>query len=235
MQRSYEKWTSPSLGRPMEFLWYGWSGYPVVMFPTSMGRFFQYEDSGLVRGLAAKIEAGQLQVICADSYDAESWYDEFVPPYERGKRHERYDRYLTDELFPYVRARAKRPDAGVFGCSFGAYHAANVAGRHPDMVTKAVCLSGVFDVHRFLDGYWDLTAYYNSPVAYIANMDESWLARLRRIDWILATGEYDFLAEDNRRFDEVLSQRGIPHYTEIWHGIYGHDWPSWNEAAARLL
>jgi esterase/lipase superfamily enzyme len=234
MQRSYEKWTSPSLDRPMEFLWYGWSGYPAVMFPTSMGCFL-YGDFGLVDGLADRVEAGQLQLVCVNSYDAESWYDEFVPLSERGKRHERYDRYLTDELFPYVRARAKRPDAGVFGCSLGAYHAANVAGRHPDLVTKAVCLSGAYDVHRFLDGYWDLIAYYNSPVAYSANMGEGWITRLRRIDWVIATGEYDALADDNRRFDAVLSQKGIPRHAKIWRGVYGYDCAHCNEAARRLL
>jgi esterase/lipase superfamily enzyme len=235
MERSYEKWTSPELGRPMEFLWYGHYGYPLVMFPTSMGRFFQYEDMGIVACLAEKIEAGHLQVVCVDSYDAESWYDEFVPPAERPERHQRYDRYLTGELFPYVRARAQRAQAGVFGCSFGAYHAANFAGRHPELVSKAVCFSGVYDVRRFLNGYWDLNAYFNSPVDYIANMDQEWVARLSGVEWIVATGEYDSLVEDNRRFGQVLSQKGIPNHTEIWPGVFGHDWPFWKEAAPRLL
>jgi len=235
MQRRYEKWFSPALGREMELLRFGWAGFPVICFPTSMGRFFQYEDMGTVAALESKLEAGQLQLFCVDSVDGESWYNNAVPPEARGKRHERYDAYLTTEVVPYVRNRAERGDLGVFGCSFGAYHAANFAGRHPELSDKAVCFSGVYDVRRFTDGYWDDTDYYNSPADYIGNMDAGWVARLCRVAWVVATGEHDSLVEDNRRFAEVLSSKGIPNHTEIWPGVFGHDWPFWNEAVTRLL
>jgi esterase/lipase superfamily enzyme len=235
MQRTYEKWFSPALEREMEFLRFGRSGYAVIAFPTSMGRFFQYEDTGLVGRLEEKIERGELQLVCVDSVDAESWYNDAAPPAERGRRHERYDAYIRDEIVPYAQECGNRGDVGVFGCSFGAYHAANFAGRHPDVVTKAVCFSGVFDVSRFTDGYWDDTDYYNSPSDYIAHMDDGWVRQLRNIDWVIATGEYDTLAPDSRNFDAVLRRQGIPHHTEIWPGVNGHDWEFWNDAVVRLL
>ena len=235
MQREYEKWYSPALGRDMELLRFGWSGFPVIAFPTSMGRFFQYEDSGTIDALAAKLDAGHVQLFTVDSVDTESWYDEQTAPVNRGKRHEQYDSYIHDEVVPYVRDRAKRDDLGVFGCSFGAYHTANFAARHPDIVDKALCLSGVYDVRRFTDGYWDDTDYYNSPAEFIVHMDAGWVDRLRHVEWIIATGEYDALAGDNRNFDRVLSDKGIAHHTEIWPGVNGHDWPFWNEAVVRLL
>ncbi len=235
MHRSYEAWKSVRLGRTMEFLWFGWAGYPVLVFPTSMGRFFQYEDTGLVERLRAKIEAGYLQLVCVDSVDVESWYNDSIEPALRGARHERYDAYLRDELTPYVQRRAARHDLGVFGCSFGAYHAANFAARHPDVVTKSVCLSGVFDVRRFTDGYWDAIDYANSPADFIADLDDEGSAKLRGVEWVIATGEFDALIEDNRRFDAVLTRKAIPHHTEIWPGIDGHDWQYWNQAVARLL
>ena len=234
MQRTHEAWNSPALGRPMELLWFGWSGFPVLMFPTSQGRFFQYEDTGLVGRLADKLERGYLQLVCLDSIDGESWYNEAAPPALRGKRHEQYDAYLLDEVVPYVRNRAQRGAVGTFGCSFGAYHAANFAARHPEVVTKAVCFSGIYDVHRFVDGYWDDTDYFNSPASYIPNMDAWWTARLGHIDWIVATGEYDSLVDENRRFAEILSAKGIPNHCEIWPGVFGHDWPWWNEAVRRF-
>ncbi|MBD5655040.1 MAG: esterase family protein [Candidatus Eremiobacteraeota bacterium] len=235
MERTYEKWFSPALERDMELLRFGRSGYPVVTFPTSMGRFFQYEDTGLVGRLEEKIERGDLQLVCVDSVDAESWYNEAAPPVERGRRHERYDAYIRDEIVPYAQECGNHDAVGVFGCSFGAYHAANFAGRHPDVVSKAVCFSGVYDVSRFTDGYWDDTDYYNSPAAYIANMNAAWVHRLRGVEWIIATGEYDALAPDNRNFDAVLTRKGIPHHTEIWPGVNGHDWEFWNDAVVRLL
>jgi len=219
----------------MELLWFGWAGFPVLMFPTSMGRYFQYEDMGLVAQLGAKLDAGLMQLVCVDSVDAESWYNESAPPSQRARRHEQYDAYLREEVLPFVRDRAQRADAATFGCSFGGYHAANFAGRHPELVTKAVCFSGIYDVHRFVDGYWDDAIYFNSPTDYIANMDAAWAARLASVEWIVATGEYDSLVADNRNFGALLSAKGIPNHTEIWPGVFGHDWPFWNEAVRRLL
>jgi esterase/lipase superfamily enzyme len=37
MYREYGRWFSPSLGRDMEFLWFGKFGRPVMIFPTSGG------------------------------------------------------------------------------------------------------------------------------------------------------------------------------------------------------
>ena len=110
-----------------------------------------------------------------------------------------------------------------------------MAARHPAAVTKAVCFSGVYDIHRFLGGYWDETDYYNCPTAYIPNMDADWTARLRGIDWVIATGEYDSLADENRNFSGILTDKGIPNHCEIWPGVFGHDWPFWNDAVVRLL
>ena len=52
MQRVYHRWDSPALGRPMELLVFGHAGARVVVFPTSMGRFFEWEDRGMVGALA---------------------------------------------------------------------------------------------------------------------------------------------------------------------------------------
>ena len=235
MLRTHESWRSPHLGRSMEFLWFGWGGYPVIAFPTSMGRFVQYEDMHTVAHLQEKVDAGQMQLVCVDSVDEESWYNNAAPPSERGHRHAAYDAYLRNELIPYVQRRAQRPDLGTFGCSFGAYHAANLAGRYPGIVTKAVCFSGLYDIHRFLDGYWDDVDYYHCPTAYIANMDADWVQRLRDVDWVIATGEHDSLVQANQDFSELLWRKGIPNHTEIWPGVFGHDWPFWNANISRLL
>jgi esterase/lipase superfamily enzyme len=41
-----------------------------------MGRFFDYEDRGIIGVLAPKIECGDLHVFCLDSVDIESWYNQ---------------------------------------------------------------------------------------------------------------------------------------------------------------
>ena len=52
MNREYNKQYSHELGRDMESLVYGHAGQPILVFPTSMGRFFEYEDAGMIRTLA---------------------------------------------------------------------------------------------------------------------------------------------------------------------------------------
>ncbi len=234
MLRRHGAWVSAALSRSMEFLRFGDRGFPVVCFPTSMGSFHQYEDMNTVEYLSDKIEAGYIQLFCVDSVDAESWYNEGAPPAYRAARHAQYDAYLRDEFVPFVQHEAGRGDIGVYGCSFGAYHAANFAARYPDIVTKVVCMSGLYDIHRFVAGYWDDNCYYHCPTAYIANMNEDWVNRLRAVFWTIATGEYDSLVAPNRQFSELLEQKGVPNHCEIWPGVFGHDWPWWNESVRRF-
>jgi esterase/lipase superfamily enzyme len=235
MKREHVSWWSPSVNRQMEFLWFGDWGRPLILFPTSGGRFFENEDFGLVGALADKVNGGQLQIICPDSLDQESWYNKWAHPYDKIRRHEQYDGYLRNELVPYIANRAQRSDLIVYGASFGAFHAANFAGRHPDVVRRAICFSGKYDIHSFLDGYWDDGAYFNCPTAYISNAEGESRDRLASVEWVVATGEHDSLVDDNRHFAGILAAKGIPHHAEIWPGQFGHDWPWWKEHLRRFV
>jgi esterase/lipase superfamily enzyme len=233
--REYNCWLSERLHRQMEFLWFGHAGRPVLVFPTSMGRFHQNEDSGLVGALADMVDAGQIQFVCVDSVDEESWYHKNTHPANRVQRHDQYDRYLRHELVPYIHNRANRKDLVLFGASFGAYHAANFAARYPELAAKAILFSGIYDIHRYLDDYWDDLCYFHCPTAYVPNMDASWTGRLGKISWIIATGEYDSLVQDNRDFSALLCSKGIANHTEIWPGVFGHDWLWWKENLRSFL
>ena len=60
MNREYHKWHSNDLGREMELLVFGHAGVPLLVFPTSMGRFYQYEDFGMIAVLEHKYANGEL-------------------------------------------------------------------------------------------------------------------------------------------------------------------------------
>ena len=109
MRRDYIKWYSPSLHRDMELLAFGDRGFPVVVFPTSGGRFFEYEDRGMVNALAPKIDRGELQVICVDSVDQESWYNRWATSGRPAASPERLRR------LPGAGARALRPQTAPVG------------------------------------------------------------------------------------------------------------------------
>jgi esterase/lipase superfamily enzyme len=235
MYREHVFWHSQSLGRDMEFAWYGKFGRPVMLFPTSAGRYSENEDRGIPESLADKVNGGEIQLILVDTVNDESWYNRHVHPAVRAARHAQYDAYLRHELVPYIFNRAQRGDLAVYGASFGAYHAANFAARYPDVVSRAICFSGIYDIHDQLDGYWDENCYFNCPTAYIPNMDGEWVGKLSRIDWIIATGEYDTIVDKNREFSAILWSKGIQNYLEIWPGVFGHDWPWWRENLRRFL
>ena len=236
MRRDYVRWYSPSLHRDMELLAFGDRGFPAVVFPTSGGRFFEYEDRGMIHALAPKIERGELQVICPDSVDQESWYNRSAHPADRLHRQNAFDAYLVRELAPFVHNRTSWPRFATTGCSFGGYHAINFALRHPDLVTYAVSMSGAFDIpKRFLDGYYDDNAYYHSPLDYLGSLDDPWfLDHFKRSYYVLAVGNHDSLFDQNVKLAHLFGVKSIPHILDVWEG-FGHDWPWWHKMAEKFF
>ena len=236
MNREYHKWFSPRLGRDMELLVFGHAGTPVIVFPTSMGRFFDYENRHMIDVVRDRYETGQLQAFCVDSVDAESWYNKSVPPAQRAARHAQYDQYLVDEVVPFVRARNASSELGVTGCSFGGYHSVNFALRHPDIVNDCVSMGGAFDIHQFLNGYYDDNCYYNCPPDFLPNLNDPWfLDRIQRMRFVLATGETDICLEGNRRLSGIMTAKNLPHDLDVWGEGAGHDWPWWERMVQKFF
>ena len=102
MHRSYHRWHSPNLGRAMELLVFGHAGTRVLTFPTSRGRFYEWENQGLVAALSAQLDAGRVQLFCVDGIDEESWYAWHKWPGDRAWRHVQYDAYLLEEAVPFT-------------------------------------------------------------------------------------------------------------------------------------
>lgn len=220
----------------MELLVFGHGGQPTIVFPTSMGRFYDYESRGMIDAVGHKYESGELQAFCVDSVDTESWYNKAIHPRDRVLRHEAYERYLVDEVVPFIATRAQGRRLGVTGCSFGGYHSLNFAFRHPDLVESCITMGGAADIKQFLNGYYDDTCYYNNPPDYMANLSDPWyLERIRAMRIVLATGETDICLDDNVRMSEVLASKGIPHYLDIWRDGTGHDWHWWRDMARKFL
>ena len=230
MKREYHKWFSGELGREMEMLAFGHDGVPVIVFPTSQGRFYEFEDRGMVGAIADKIEGGRVQLFCVDSVDGESWYNRGVPPRWRIARQVQYENYVLREVVPFIRGRNGRPQLATLGCSFGGYHAVNMALRHPGVFTGCLSMSGAYDMKKlgFLQGYYDDDVYFNLPMDYLPNLSDAWvLGQMRRNTYVLATGVHDQCWNDNERLAAVMRSRGIPVRLDVWGDNTGHDWPWW--------
>ena len=229
MNREYHRWYSPSLGHDKELLVFGHAGARVLVFPTSQGRFFQWEDTGMVAELSEHLEKGWLQLFCVDSVDAESWYADEKHPAERAARHMQYDRYVLDEVVPLTRQLNDNPFLMTVGTSFGAYHAVNFALRYPFLVDRTIGLSGLYDIKRFTGGFSDDNVYFNNPCDFIKNEhDPTRLKALQHMDIILAIGKDDSSCANNEVFSGILWEKHIGHALRLWDG-WAHDWPWWKQ------
>lgn len=228
MRREWHKWFSPHLGRDMELLVFGHAGQPVLVFPTSCGRFYEFEDRGMVNAIASKIDQGELQLFCVDSVDAESWYNRGVGPRWRIARHMQYEDYLMQEVVPLVRAMGSTERLAAVGTSFGGYHAANIALRHPDLFRGFLTMGAAFDNSIFLGGYYDPDCYFHIPTHYLPNMNDAWyLDRYRANTYVLATGEHDICRGQTEHMAHLMRSKSIPVRLDVWGYGSHHDWPDW--------
>ena len=236
MRRDYHNWYSSRVGHNMELLIFGHGGNPLLAFPTSRARFYEFENNGMIGAIADKIENGLVQVFCVDSVDGETWYNRSIHPHDRVMRHIAYEGYLLHEVAPLIKGVNGNQRIGVTGCSLGAYHALNFALRHPDLVSSCVAMSGAFDMKMFMDGYYDNDFYFNNPVDYVANITEPWFMDwYRQMRLVLGVGDHDICLGENFRMAHLLGTQGIPHWLDVWTGGERHDWPLWRRMAQKFF
>jgi esterase/lipase superfamily enzyme len=233
MQTEYHKWFSPIIGHDMELKVYGYYGKPVLVFPPQGGRFFDFEGFGMIGVLSPFIESGQIKLFTVDSLDGESWANWDAHPADRARRHQDYDRYIVEEVVPFMRKHSGDTDQKFLttGVSMGAYHAANFFFRHPDIFDTVIALSGLYGLNHFIGDYMDDNVYFNAPLVYLPNLEDPWYLDLyRQSTIIVCVGQgawEDEMVRDTLALKQVLEQKDIPHLVELWGYDVNHDWPWW--------
>lgn len=226
MNREYHIWYSPHLNRNMELLVFGHAGAPVLLFPTRTARFYDYENWRIVSSLTDKIEQGYLQLYCVDSIDSESFYCKWSHPSQRILRHMQYEDYILKEVLPLINLKNSNQYIISAGCSLGAYHAVNIALRHPYAFCKIVGLSGRYDLtvgtnyfNDLFDGYRDENVYLNMPTQYLPGLQvQQLLESIRKLDIILASGKEDPFLNNNKHLHNILHNKQIPNRLDVWEG-----------------
>lgn len=227
MNREYHRWYSWRLNRDMELLVFGHGGARVIVFPTSQGKFYEWEDRGMMDALRYPIEQGHLQLYCLDSLDSESWYCWWAHPGGRAYRHHQYFEYIYHEVLPFSLMKNQNPYLMMVGASFGAFHAMSFGLHYPNKVDRIIGLSGLYDIRTFTEGYSDPYVYAYNPMEFIPNEhDPERLAALRHLDIIMAVGKDDRLMHQSQRLTKVLWDKGIGNALREWDG-WAHDWPYW--------
>ena len=240
----YRKWWSPALSRDMELKVYGHAGKPVLVFPSGGGRFFEYEDFGMVEACRELLEQGRVQLFAIDSVDKESWFNGSLSLPDRARRHESYEKYVMNEAVPFIRERNASTSAILTtGCSGGGYHAANFLFRRPDVFDSTIALSGLYGPRFAVGELWDDSLYFHFPLCYLPHLeDPGILALLRRARIILCVGqgdwetcaEYDCLA-DTKALKAILESKAIGAWVDFWGHDVNHDWPWWRKQMPYFL
>jgi len=209
---------------------FGEKGYPIIAFPTSMGRYFQNKDFKLIESAQWYVDNGHIKIYCVDSIDEESLYNKKVHPSVRVQNHIIYDRFISEEIVPKA-LETGFPKVGVVGCSFGGYHALNFAFRYPEKTGYMISMSGAFDIKPQMDGYYDENVYFNNPPDFIPALENP---ALYDMGIVLGAGEHDICLEANKQMSEILHRKGIPHWLDVRMGGI-HDWPLWREMFPHYL
>ena len=226
----------------MELLVFGHAGARVLVFPTRQGRFYDYENWGLVGALSGPISQGLLQLFCVDSIDSESLYCDKIHPRARIVRHQEYERYLLREVVPLMRSGNANAFLIAHGCSIGAYHAMTLALRHPGLFGKVVALSGRYDLTTpvgpfadLFDGYYDEDVYFHTPNHFIPQLtDPHLLERMRNTELILAIGEEDPFKNSTQELSRHFHGKGIKHKLDVWEGE-AHKAYYWRQMVKKYL
>ncbi|QTA80333.1 Putative esterase [Desulfonema limicola] len=238
MNIEYHKWKSPALNQDMELKVYGHSGKAMIVFPSSSGRFFDYENNGMVNACSQFIKQGRLKLFTVDSADSQSWFNHSISPRQRADRHDEYEHYILKEVAPFIHDHCA--DSGKImatGCSMGAFHAANFFFRYPETFDTVIALSGLYGSRYVLGDYMDDHLYFYFPLIYLpGNNEPLYINHYRKGKIILCVGQgdwercgtYDCIGE-TQALKDILESKNIPCQAEFWGHDAAHDWLWWRK------
>jgi esterase/lipase superfamily enzyme len=225
----------------MELKIYGHYGKPMVVFPAQEGRFYDFENFGMIEAIAPFIEGGKIKVFTVDGIDGQSWANWNAHPADRANRHNAYDSYIVHEVAPFIRENCGNTVQKnlATGVSMGGYHSANFFFRHPDVFDALIAISGVYNLDLFVGDYVDDNVYFNSPISYLANMNDPWfLNQYRKSQIVIVAGQgawEDEMLRDTHRLKAILEAKGVPAWIDVWGHDVNHDWPWWRKMLPYFL
>ncbi|MEO7176566.1 MAG: alpha/beta hydrolase-fold protein [Saprospiraceae bacterium] len=231
MERSITSWHSPSLNKQMEIVTYGHFGTALLLLPTAAADYLEYERFLLIDAIQPLIDSGKFKVFSINSINSESWLNTKMHPKHKAIRHQQFNSYVYNEVIPFIKANTSEDtDIIVSGASLGALHSANLMFKRPDLISGVIAMSGVYDLTQYTDGYFDTDVYFNSPVHYIPNLEDSFflplLQKSKHIHFVSGSGNYES-PDASRTMSDILNKKGIPNTLDIWGPDMTHDWPTW--------
>jgi esterase/lipase superfamily enzyme len=232
-------WKSPSLGgREITFCSYGVSGTPLLLFPTAGGDAEEPERFHMISAIGEFLADLRLKVYTVDSVAGQAWLKECRTLEDAAAAQNRFDECLVREVVPAIH-RDCGGNAGriwTAGASVGAFNALALLCRHPDLFETAICMSGTYNMNKFLEGDMNHEYYQSSPLDFVPNLAGKDLELLRERFVLLAHGEGDHEEPaQSWNVEKVLGPKGIPNRVDAWNKDWHHDWVTWRKMLPQFL
>ena len=224
---------SQSLNREMSVEVYGHYGISILVFPAITGESTEWKKSGFIDSIEHLIRIGKCKLFCISGVDNDMWLNNSIEPKEKSLLHFNFNKFVEDECVQYIYEQCGGAVPIITaGAANGAFHAANTFFRRPDLFFGTIAISGKYDLSDITGDYFDENCYYNSPMHYLPNLNDSyWLSFLysRRHIYLASGAGCNESPESSQNLADVLKEKGIRHYIEIWGSEYDHDYTTWVE------
>ncbi len=212
MKEDYHKWYSQWIGEDFEMLVFGEEGTPLILFPPAESRYFDYKDFGVIESLSHCIEEGRIKVYCPDSFDTHCWQNYDLDPQQRVENYLAFEKTILQDVLGFANFETEESKYIFSGFQRGGYYALNLAYKYPDLSAGLITIGGEFDIKKYIQGYFDENAYFNSPMDYLFGLtEEGYLSKFKRFQTILAAGSLDNSFEENRYLSKLLFEKNINH------------------------
>ncbi len=238
MSRTIQRWHSVRLGRSVEVARWGDYGMPVLVFPTAGGDALEIERFHVIDSCASLIADRRIKIYSCDSVNGRAMLTKEGDSLHLSWMLRQFVEFVGHEVVPAIRADCNSHDIEVIsaGSSIGAFNALAVLCRYPQVFRHAICMSGTFDLRRFMGGPRNEHFDWASPLHNLATFDDAHMETLRTRSVVLASGQgaNEDLSE-SWQAAEALGAVGVPNRVDPWGPEWDHDWPLWRAMLPQYL
>jgi esterase/lipase superfamily enzyme len=235
------RWHSPRLDCDVTLVRWGVVGQPVLLFPTAGGDAEEIERFHMIDVLRPLIDAHKIKIYSCDSVAGRALVGR-----EGSARHQmwvqnEFHHHVRHEVVPAIRLDCRTPDIEIWsaGASIGAFHAVAAVCRFPDVFSRALAMSGTYDLRRFYQAgpeEFSKQFWSSSPVHFVPHLGGKHLEVLRTRFILLPSGEGH--AEDigeSWAMARALGRQGVPNRVDSWGKETPHDWITWRKMLPQYL
>lgn len=238
MSRLATSWHSGRLGREVNVVRWGEVGTPVLFFPTAAGDAEECERFLLIDALSDQLEAQKIKLYSVDSVPGMVWLGEDNSVRGGTAAQLAFGEFLRHELVPAIRSDCKDDEIEVIatGASIGAYEALCALLHNPDLFSAAICMSGTYELSKFLEGAESDALRAISPLHFVPNLNGERLEEIKKRFVLLThgTGRWED-PEQSWSVARSLGAKGIPNRVDEWGEEWDHDWPAWRAMMPQYL